>query len=163
MSLIKLLFVGRSFAGAKDEASRYKLTDQTLLPKFTDTKASLPAVAAPLPLDSSPAKSLPATSSTPSVVKRAASLGESLSGWFQRKPASSKPRVVPGFVQGELSLAKVKVVRNDLIDADVVVIPVRVMGQPAEASVEQASKTSRTGAGWTQLADRVLGAARSLF
>jgi hypothetical protein len=51
--------------------------------------------------------------------------------WFNRKPAEPKP-AIPRFskphapVQGELSLDNIKVMRNDLSEADVEVVPAKV-------------------------------------
>jgi len=65
--------------------------------------------------------------------------------WFNRKPAEPKP-VIPRFskphapVQGELSLDNIKVMRNDLSEADVEVVPAKARAPKVVAApVPQAS------------------------
>jgi len=65
--------------------------------------------------------------------------------WFNRKPAEPKP-AIPRFtkshtpVQGELSLDNIKVMRNDLSDADVEVVPAKARAPKVVAApVPQAS------------------------
>jgi hypothetical protein len=53
-----------------------------------------------------------------SLVRRVKSLA-----WWRRKPAAELPQTINSPVQGELSLDSVKVVRNDLTDADFEVVP----------------------------------------
>lgn len=72
-----------------------------------------------------------------------------LSWWALRKTAAAKA-TAPGFqkapVQAELSLDKIKVMRNDLSDADVEVVPAKIsvkpktepIVQPAQAKAETA-------------------------
>jgi hypothetical protein len=66
-----------------------------------------------------------------------------LAGWLGRVRARNAKPAIPRFpkppVQGELSLDKIKVVRNDLSDADIQVVPARVPTVPASSS-----PTSRT-------------------
>ena len=65
--------------------------------------------------------------------------------WFNRKPAEPKP-AIPRFskphapVQGELSLDNIKVMRNDLSEADVEVVPAKARAPKVMAApVPQAS------------------------
>lgn len=71
------------------------------------------------------------------------------------------PRIAKTPVQGELSLDKVKVVRNDLTDADVVVVQVRSSskGETAE-SVLQTTRKDSAGERrmWNRFATRIFGA-----
>jgi len=85
-----------------------------------------------LPVAAAPAES-PRTPSQPAVSPR---ISKPAGGWLRRlnpfawrgsrKPAarSVPPRFSPAPLQGELSLDNVKVMRNDLSDADVEIIPV---------------------------------------
>jgi hypothetical protein len=61
------------------------------------------------------------------------------------KPAAGARMAAP--LQGELSLDKVKVVRNDLCDADLEVVPLR----SSAARVAGAGATSTDDSGWGQL------------
>lgn len=63
--------------------------------------------------------------------------------WFGKKdaPRFSGPRFDKAPVQTELSLDRIKVVRNDLSDADLEVVPVKVVVQPkTEPVVQPAAK-----------------------
>ena len=64
-----------------------------------------------------------------------------LAGWSARKRTRSKP-AIPAFnkgpVQCELSLDKIKVVRNDLNDADIEVVSAKVMAK-ANPALEKAT------------------------
>ncbi len=64
--------------------------------------------------------------------------------WFRRKD-SRDPRFDKAPVQTELSLERIKVVRNDLSDADLEVVPVKVVVQPkTEPVVQPAAKAEAT-------------------
>jgi hypothetical protein len=80
-------------------------------------------------------------------------------GWLQKlnpldwwnRPSNAKP-AIPRFnkapVQGELSLDNIKVVRNDLSDTDVEVVPARVIARPkadAKAKPEPETNVHETG------------------
>jgi hypothetical protein len=68
------------------------------------------------------------------------------------------PRFTEPPVQGELSLDRIKVVRNDLSDADLEVIPAR----PPTAPVTRANAgAARTESAWGRVTARVLGAGRT--
>ena len=75
---------------------------------------------------------------------------------------SPKPRPARAAVQGELSLEKVKVVRNDLNDADVELMPARptVTTIASGAILPAAAKTGPTT--WNRLTSRFIGAGHSL-
>lgn len=71
---------------------------------------------------------------------------------------SSRSRSGRRPVQAELSLDKVRVVRNDLSSADIEIVPGKLMGMPSGASpVLSAAERVETGA-WGRLASRFLGA-----
>jgi hypothetical protein len=75
---------------------------------------------------------------------------------------SPKPRPARAAVQGELSLEKVKVVRNDLNDADVELKPARttVTTIASSAILPAAAKTGSTT--WNRLSSKFIGAGHSL-
>ena len=71
------------------------------------------------------------------------------------KPAKSKP--VSGPVQPELLLERVKVVRNDLSDTDVEIVPGRLMGLPSGASPVLPNVTRAQSGAWDRLTSRFFG------
>jgi len=71
------------------------------------------------------------------------------------KPAISRFSKPP--VQGELSLDRVKVVRNDLSDADLEVIPARSKLASAAPAAEKASNPEET---WGQAITQLLPAGK---
>ena len=77
------------------------------------------------------------------------------------KPAI--PRFTKPPVQGELSLEKVRVVRNDLSDADLEVGPAkRSATRESSTSALQSEATTRVvGGRWGRVADRIFGASKT--
>jgi hypothetical protein len=161
MSLMQLLAVGSSIRTIKDEPSRYKMTQQHLLPKFG--RAARPEKKMP---DAVQAQSRPvveeqrapasqpepqgkknemnALLTKPHAQSRAASetvltSAFPLGRWtrLRKNPFGPRPRqeVVTAPVQGELRLDLVKPVRNDLSDADLEVVEA---AEPAPAAQESA-------------------------
>ena len=180
MSLLKLLTTGKSLVGLKDAESRYRMTNQRLLPKFGSgknpfrdaeatgfiakeaapgvvEKISAPASVAPAVAASSPAPAprAPISSQGAGLLRLGASKARDLAATVQNRWVSQlgsvlsrparkpmKPAVVPLGptvpVQGELSLDRIKVMRNDLSDADLEVVPARpARPAPAPAVREQ--------------------------
>lgn len=146
MSLMQLLAVGQSLRPIKDRPSRYRMRQQTLLPKFRPSPppgqpsvgtepgepTSLPAPpkatadAAPHPQAGSSATPVPASGPRPTAAAVPAQpypAGRwSLQSWAPFKRAgAAQPAKVP--IQGELSLEAVRPVRNDLSDSDLEVVP----------------------------------------
>ena len=78
----------------------------------------------------------------------------------------SKP-AIPRFpkppVQGELSLDRIKVVRNDLSDADLEVVPAKPLAAPAANAPALRAVEQPEGAesGWGRVATRILGAGKT--
>ena len=165
MGLMQLLAVGRSLGKIGDQPSRYKMTQQSLLPKFGSVKApeeqapvgevknqvavkpglkqssSEPAVATNdrkqmnAVLPKPQETTVPATTSS----RPAFPLGR----WTLFKnpftrPPKPKPaaRAADNPVQPELSLDTVKPVRNDLSDADLELVQA-ARKVPAKTGVEQ--------------------------
>jgi hypothetical protein len=67
---------------------------------------------------------------------------------FRAGPSSDGIGATP--VQAELSLEKVKVVHNDLTDADVEIVPLK--SRPAPAEMQPAKKS------WANLGERIMKA-----
>ena len=138
MNLGKLLGAGKSFFGGGDKIA-YREDKKFNLPKFNTDRnpfALKPAVvaAAPVPPQELNKVSLAAAAKTqkiaafatacaakPAEPVRAVSWKDKLNPF--RVPAPSAP--VTSAVQVELSLEAVKVVHNDLADADIEVVPVK--------------------------------------
>ncbi len=154
MSLLRLLTAGRSLVSVRDTESRYRLTTQRLLPQFAParnpfaSKREAESSPAPASQQDAGARSVPPKtgvwSSAPEVWRRMAMLW---SGWKRKaseliarpRRATAKP-AMPHLgkppVQGELSLDRVKVMRNDLSQADVEVVPARPKGTPGPSAAE---------------------------
>ena len=85
-----------------------------------------------------------------------------LAGWLARprgKPAKTAiPRFTKPPVQGELSLDRIRVVRNDLSDADLEVVPAKPPVAPALGPVEKAGGAETT---WERVRGRILGAGKT--
>jgi hypothetical protein len=66
--------------------------------------------------------------------------------WWNRKPASKPavPRFDKAAVQGELSLDNVRVVRNDLNEADVEIVPAKLTVQPKPEKPRRDAKPQET-------------------
>ena len=121
MNLGKLLGAGKSFFGGRGTVS-YRENKRVYLPKFNgeknpfSTKAAEPAAAAPPPAVKRVSRPSPAASA-------------GFAGWTEklnpfRAPAPA-PLPVRSAIQAELSLDAVKVIHNDLADADIEVVPAR--------------------------------------
>src|SRR5690242_10449256 len=149
MNLAKLLMAGKSIINGR-EAVAYRANKHVYLPKFGATPATTrPATAAETAEsgpDTEPAKATPAAAKTqklppwsPAPASASASARSSswtsrlnpLSRWREAQAAPENPRPP---VQSELSLDSVKVVHNDLSDADVEVVPIKSRAA-AEAAV----------------------------
>ena len=158
MQLGKLLFAGRSVVNGCETLS-YRENKQVSLPRFvspknpfaparktTETAAvparkeivPAPAVAQKLPQVSSAPKSLPAWTSK----LNPASL------WSSPAPVEQK---TPSAVQAELSLDTVKVIHNDLSDADVEVVPIK--SHPAASEIPALSPAKKS---WEILGEQLM-------
>jgi hypothetical protein len=137
MSLVRLLTAGKSLVGIQDSKSRYRSVDPRVMPKFGSEKKTNADVARESEIKPSVAKSNLESSkadvaATPVATARKArgsgwvsQWGSKLSSLVSQKPKPAKsgiPRLNGVPVQGELSLDNIKVVRNDLSDADLEVV-----------------------------------------
>ena len=180
MSLIRLLTVGRTLKGIRDDSHRYRdVTGKRLLPKFGSSKAQ--AVG-------EPAVQI-ASTQTRSVLMagRASTLREQAQESTERKPSplaafvygqrnkwflaksrsatdapSSRTLVKVGstVMQSDLSLDKVKVVRNDLSEADLEVVPALRPGPMGreETTWVTASKREMGLSVWSRATAKLMGA-----
>ena len=174
MSLLRLLTTGRSLVSVRDTESRYRLTTQRLLPQFGPTRNPF----------GSPARQEPSsvgTSRPPAELGEVSPKGEGrghargfwlrLVGlWsackvkpgalivrpFEKTATQASPQLPKRPVQGELSLDRIKVVRNDLTDADLEVVPATRMG-PTPA-VLGGKTVARAEWSWRQVTSRLFPA-----
>ncbi len=162
MSLMRLLMTGKSWVGLKDSAARYQMTDSRAMPKF----GQQPRSRSQEPREAKD-KGAP--------IKQPAAQNKGEWGWdFVRglrqlfgsilRGSARSAKVVPRFntapVQGELTLDRIKVVRNDLSDADLEVVPAHPVAQQA-ANGSEPSGNSNVGAEKpsSREAERLVGAA----
>jgi len=164
MSLIRLLAIGHSFEAAKSQPYQFNKKQQSLLPKFN--AKSTPVAAKPLfPGRSKRQKSNPRQGLIATVTVGKLSTGDlklaPTVGLEQRARSGSHGSAV----QIELCLGRLKVVRNDLTESDLEVVPANSEPRtppptypPVETSVGR-----RFGAGWFRQVSNLLAAARALF
>jgi hypothetical protein len=179
MSLLRLLSAGKSLVNIRDTEPRYRPTTQRLLPKFGSQgnpfcgrKAESPAESpaeTPAPAQSPEARVLPAEAPVAASGRSFWARAEArASAWVaglverlqRRKEKPAKP-AIPQFskvpVQGELSLDRVRVMRNDLTDADLEVVAAKpkltaqVADKPAQEAPSPMDRVTATllGAGRT--------------
>jgi hypothetical protein len=149
MNLGKLLFAGKSVVNGSSAVS-YRENKQVALPKFGPPKNPFAPAKKENAPDPAGAQKLPPISSAP----------KSLTAWTTRLAPSSfwggaaavERKTLPA-VQAELSLDTVKVVHNDLSDADVEVVPIK--SRPAVAEVPALSPAKKS---WEVLGERLLRA-----
>jgi len=134
--------------------------------------ASAPVVAKPV--EAPVNKPQPVTA--PQVVQRPAAsqpgkIGSTLSGlfsWRRAKPAQpAVPRFGKPMVQAELSLEKIRVVRNDLSDSDLEVVRVKRAAKPAAqpqvpvAPAPKVEKPADPETTWNRVTGRLFGAGKA--
>jgi hypothetical protein len=160
MNLGKLLFAGNSVVNGRATIS-YRENKQIALPKFISPKnpiapSQTPAGAAPVPPGKDAAPATAAASKPPP----SSEAPRSLTAWTSKlNPASLWGGPAPveqknlSAVQSELSLDTVKVVHNDLSDADVEVVPIKSRPAASEAPAQSPVRKS-----WQILGERLLKA-----
>jgi hypothetical protein len=169
MNLGKLLGAGKTFiSGGKPAA--YRTDKRVYLPQFVSpknpfTNPAAPAAQAELPkppVENSPAlvkKITPSwikTQKMPVLIAQGATARKTT--WVSKLNPVSMFRAAPPSasdvtpVQVELSLEKVKVVHNDLTDAEVEIVPMK--SRPAR----EASEASPAKKSWTDLGERIMKA-----
>lgn len=170
MSLMRLLTVGRSLNELKG-AGRYHIPRGVGLPQFNFGKpamkiSSAPAVRAVL----GEVQATPATVEKKTTVAVAGEVRKpAASGWLKRSNpfAATQPAAVKAPMQAELTLDKVKVVRNDLSEADFEVVPKKEL--PRQSELKPYRKANRPASvpdddvlgakAWNWLGSRLFGAA----
>jgi hypothetical protein len=191
MGLMQLLAAGRSLGKIGDQPSRYKMTQQSLLPKFGTVKApeeQVPGVGevssnqaiAKVRLKQSSQKIATAANdrkhmnavqlkSQEVTVPKITATGPAfpIGRWTLFKNPFSKtpkPKPVEDPVQPELSLDLVKPVRNDLSDADLELVqPVRPALEKVVPAAERAEAATAApdGAAWGRIATQFFGAGKA--
>jgi len=161
MNLGKLLAAGTSVVKANGTV-KYHANKQAFLPKFISPRNpfanSRPPVpdgpAAPAPIQTAPVSNGPPPRATvPATSKSLATWASKLNpATLWGAPAPTQQKVLPA-VQAELSLDMVKVVHNDLSDADVEVVPIKSRPSAPETPVLPQAKKS-----WAILGKRLLKA-----
>jgi hypothetical protein len=178
MSLVRLLTAGKSLVGIQDSKSRYRSVDPRAMPTFGSEKKVNTDVAresevkpsvTKLKLENS--KAVVTEKSVPSARKAGGSgwvsqWGSKLSSLVSQKPKPARsaiPRFIGVPVQGELSLDNIKVVRNDLSDADVEVVMRQTTPKknatPTHVSESPARQADRNRAAAPEQFRAMLGAA----
>ena len=90
-----------------------------------------------------------------------------LFGLFARSGGKAAKSAIPRFpkppVQGELSLDRIRVVRNDLSDADLEVVPAKLPAVPVAAAPAPRAAELAGGArsAWGRVTNRILGAGKT--
>ncbi|HEY2329956.1 MAG TPA: hypothetical protein VGI63_09120 [Verrucomicrobiae bacterium] len=137
MNLGKLLGTGKTFFGGNKGAAAYREKKGVYLPNFNSAKNPF----MPRPAEPAPAMNAPAAEKTSApLAARVNAVAQKLASppavrpvrpasWTSklnpfRAPAPVAPPMVNG-VQPELSLDAVKVIHNDLADADIEIVPVK--------------------------------------
>jgi hypothetical protein len=165
MKLGKLMAAGKSLVSGRG-AMAYRESKQAYLPKFGSpknpfvtpaqnepSKAPLENPVAPMERVSTPTwaktQKMPAISSTP---KSLATWTTKLNPLTMLRGSQEEKTFSRPIVQSELSLDSVKVVHNDLTDADVEIIPMKSRPQKIVADLPPAKKS------WEILGERLLKA-----
>jgi hypothetical protein len=160
---------GEPFApNAHEEPQLPKLTAEVAAANLKETP---PTAAVNAPSETTAPDSKPvAVVKAPAVVDGWLKKLNPMVWWGKRKPAEAKP-AVPRFgkapVQGELSLDNIKVMRNDLTEADVEVVPMKTR-RPNVPSVPPAPSQASAAAmavpelppattAWEYLGERLMG------
>jgi hypothetical protein len=183
MGLMQLLVLGRSLKTAEDRRSPYRLTQQNLLPRFGSAgaisreepapskrqvagleEARVPTVESSKPeREASMRHGTMSSSAKPIAAFGRKRFGTWLSRWrnpFRADSAAAKPE---RGVQGELLLQGVRVVRNDLNDADLEVVPVQKngIGPATRLATEPAADEPSRQRIWPRITTRIFGSGPS--
>lgn len=172
MNLGKLLGAGKSFISGGKVAA-YRTDKRVYLPQFVSPKNPFATTAAatatqaelPKPAAKAPVAQMKKTTTLPWLKTRkipafAAPAGPTrATTWVSKLNPVSLFRAAPtavdkgvATVQAELSLEKVKVVHNDLSDADVEIVPMKSRPAPVLADSQPAKRS------WEVLGERIMKA-----
>ncbi len=177
MGLMQLLAVGHTFRGIRDTPSPYRIAKETWLPRFgpegsagevkppvEPLKGGARADASPAPV-LTPAAAVKQSGATldASALSASRASRQKLPFYIRMVPFRSSTRFQAPLRQGELSLDKVTVVRNDLRDSDIDVVPKKQ--KPTAAPVMPVESPASANAACTfefdSLADRLLQAGQT--
>jgi hypothetical protein len=166
MNLGKLLATGKSIIGGRQEIA-YRISDRAYLPKFISPKnpfappvkaePSPKAVAAPvkkaMTTDGNKTQKLPTFPVARPCGAAWVSKLNPITFWRGARPQAPKKAQCP--LQSELSLDRVKVVHNDLSDADVEIVPIKSHTAPEAA--EPILPPAHGGDSWSRLSAKFFG------
>ncbi len=183
MSLGKLLTAGRSLVSGQEGTSRYRMHEHLRLPKFISPRNPFATEAGAAKATSQEAEveskrpvrvasaSPASTDASPERAVRRESPGDAswrLSQWWgrvnpfshtasaARRVESLNPCFSKGSVQGELHLDQVRVVRNDLSDADLEIVPAKKSPAPDKRpAAARAGQTTAADSAWRRLSARI--------
>jgi hypothetical protein len=159
MNLGKLLGAGKSFVNGGKPAA-YRTDKRVYLPQFVSPKnpfanSATPPTQAELPKRTAqnPAAAMEKFTPPPAGPVRTTTWASRLNPAliFRVAPPSAGNAAPP--LQAELSLEKVKVVHNDLADAEVEVVPMK--SRPARAAATDSKPAKKS---WSDLGERILKA-----
>jgi hypothetical protein len=160
--LMRLLTSGKSLVGLKDDVHRYRTTNHRLLPCFGGGKnpfqSAATAIDAQRSQSSSSAGGTTATNSGSKAPAPKRTFFSSLTKHHTNGSMGQPERAV----QCELSLDRVQVVRNDLSDGDLEVVPLRSTAQTKRKATDAAptakvEEPTRSG----QVTNRLFGLIRT--
>ncbi|HTG43823.1 MAG TPA: hypothetical protein VK633_04765 [Verrucomicrobiae bacterium] len=170
MSLKQFLAVGRSFAGSPRDKSPFEMRKERILPKFESAPRFTARPVSLVQSDwledgRSAAAEAPATARQSAIRTAARSIGSRKRGKNLLELLTfgllGKPKYSREFIQSEMSLEKIRVIRNDLADSDLeLVIKKRKRAPKPEAT--EPSLEGRPGlparakrGEWTELTARL--------
>jgi hypothetical protein len=147
MSVMRLLALGQSLIGIKGQGAQYQISEQNRLPKFNvGNRASVSA---------------PSLAGKRGLFDRSEGVAYGWKGYLFRR--SQTPKADQPLVQATLSLERVQVVRNDLTESDLVIVPVKALPAPRDRTkTDKLSRSKGVRTAATRLAQRVTDAARAL-
>lgn len=171
MSWMQYLAVSRSFSSVEDRPTRFRMRQQHLLPRFgedlqevsaTESVAASPddavrgGISRPLE-KGSPMENGTSTTPMSTATPRDAYPGGRWRIWRRAGTDQTRDAREPMLVQPELRLDTVKVIRNDLTDSDLLLVPLR---NRAEATVRSSKPEARKTASprwWSRLLGFIAG------
>lgn len=187
MGLMQLLTVGRSLGRISDEPSRYRMAQQSLLPKFGSVNvpeerarglsektnpviAKMEVKTPEIATATNDRKNMnavqPSSQVTPAPNAAVPRPAFPRGRWsLFKNPFSKTPRptATSAPVQSELSLDAVKPVRNDLRDADLDLAP--TAPRPAEVAASEIAgalePVASDGAAWNKIKNQFFGAGKA--
>ncbi len=165
MSLLRLLTSGKSLVGISDATTRYRMSNPKVLPKFESANNPFRSKGGPQPVQStaSPQKESGRSGIAGRVNRWTAQVDAWLSRVRTKRPRAAIPQFSKPPVQGELSLDQIKVVRNDLSDSDLEVVPAKspTIAAPSTPVSTGGERVPATPTTWGQMATQVFGVGKT--